>query len=152
MVNNMEETMKKYFAFISIIALTVCAAQAKPKNIHPVSDKSAQEIVLEMKTGWNLGNTLDANACTGLASEESWGQPHTTKEIIDGIAAAGFKTIRIPVSWANHLESKKYKIDPAWMARVKQIVDWAIEDDMYVVLNIHHDKVTKCLPLPYCCF
>ena len=101
---------------------------------------SAIDLVKDMKCGWNLGNTLDANAKQGLESETSWGQPLTTKEMIDAIAASGIKTIRIPCSWANHLIDDKYTIDSEWMKRVKQIVDWAIQDGMYVILNDHHDN------------
>ena len=93
-----------------------------------------------MKTGWNLGNTMDANGSTGLESETSWGQPLATKAQIDGLVAAGFKTIRIPCSWKNHLVDSNYTIDPEWMKRVKTIVDWAIADGMYVILNDHHDN------------
>ena len=110
---------------------------------------TAIELVRDMKTGWNLGNTLDATGGgKGLASEVSWGQPYTTKAMIDGLAASGIKTIRIPVSWSRHIVDNNYTIAPAWMNRVKEIVDWAIEDDMYVVLNIHHDNYEKNAKMP----
>lgn len=112
----------------------------------------AKQTVIEMKTGWNLGNTMDANPGQGfqtISSETCWGQPKTTKAMIDALAAAGFKTIRIPTSWSNHLKDDKYTIDPDWMARVKEIVDWAIEDDMYVILNCHHDNADKNIPHSY---
>ena len=110
---------------------------------------TAIELVKDMKTGWNLGNTLDATGGgKSLASETSWGQPKTTKKMIDGLAASGIKTIRIPVSWSRHIIDKNYTIDPAWMDRVKEIVDWAIEDGMYVVLNIHHDNFEKNAKMP----
>ncbi len=109
----------------------------------------ALELVRDMKTGWNLGNTLDATGGgKGLDAETSWGQPVTTKEMIDGLAASGIKTIRIPVSWSRHIVDNDYTISPAWMKRVKEIVDWAIEDDMYVVLNIHHDNYEKDAKMP----
>lgn len=110
---------------------------------------TALELVRDMKTGWNLGNTLDANAKSGLESETCWGQPEVTPEQIRGIAAAGFNTIRIPVSWANHIMDSKYTIDPAWMKRVRQIVDWAIDENLYVILNDHHDNYEKASPVPY---
>lgn len=103
-------------------------------------DMNAIEIVEKMETGWNLGNTLDATGGRTLASETSWGMPKTTKEIIDGVAAAGFKTIRIPVSWQKHIIDGNFTIDPAWMSRVKEVVDWAIGAGMYVILNVHHDN------------
>jgi len=104
------------------------------------SDVTAIDLVRNMKTGWNLGNTLDATGSKGLNSETCWGQPKTTKEMIDTLAASGIKTIRIPTSWSNHIIDGNYTIDPNWTARVKEIVDWAIEDDMYVILNSHHDN------------
>lgn len=98
------------------------------------------ELVKAMTLGWNLGNTLDATGTNTLASETSWSQPLTTKKMIDGLYASGIRTIRIPISWHNHLVDKKYTLDPNWMNRVKEIVDWAISDGMYVIINSHHDN------------
>ena len=109
----------------------------------------AIDLVRDMKTGWNLGNTLEATGGgRDLTSEISWGQPYTTKAMIDGLAASGIKTIRIPVSWSRHIIDKNYTIAPTWMKRVKEVVDWAIEDDMYVVLNIHHDNYAQNAKMP----
>ena len=102
------------------------------------------ELTKAMTTGWNLGNTLEAIGSGGMVSETSWGQPHTEKAMIDGLAASGIKTIRIPVSWHNHIiDRQTYTISPEWMARVKTVVDWAIEDGMYVIINSHHDNYEK---------
>ena len=90
-----------------------------------------------MKLGWNLGNTLDATG-KGMSSETSWGQPTTTKEMIDFVKESGFTTIRIPVSWSNHTDAD-YNIDEAWMNRVNEVVDYAIDDGMFVIINAHHD-------------
>ncbi|MBO5826543.1 MAG: glycoside hydrolase family 5 protein [Treponema sp.] len=105
----------------------------------------AQQIVYDMQFGWNLGNTFDAlpwndplNA--GNDTEKAWGQPITTMEMIKGLKALGINTIRIPISWHNHLEDENYTISRAWMGRIQQIVDWACEEDMYVIINIHHDN------------
>lgn len=111
---------------------------------------SALQTVKDMKTGWNLGNTLDANSSKSLSSETSWSQPLTTKEMIDTLVKTGIKTIRIPTSWANHIIDKNYTIDPKWMSRVKTIVDWAIENDMYVILNSHHDCYDKPTAMKKC--
>lgn len=104
-----------------------------------VAETSVQ-MVKNMAIGWNLGNTLDATGGNGLNSETSWSQPYTTKAMITGLRKAGFKTIRIPVSWANHTSGSDYKIDSAWMNRVKTIVDWALEEGFCVILNDHHDN------------
>ncbi len=102
--------------------------------------ETSVQMVKNMAIGWNLGNTLDATGGNGLNSETSWSQPYTTKAMITGLRKAGFKTIRIPVSWANHTSGSDYKIDSAWMNRVKTIVDWALEEGFCVILNDHHDN------------
>ena len=95
-----------------------------------------QKYVEAMQPGWNLGNTLDATP-----NETAWGNPLTTKELIDQVAAQGFKSIRIPVTWEPYLGAgPDYTIDPAWMDRVEEIVDWSLEADLYVMLNVHHDS------------
>lgn len=120
----------------------------KDKKSVKFNDCTSMELAEKMKCGWNLGNTLDANAKEGMASEESWGQPLTTKEMIDAVAAAGFKTIRLPTSWANHFIDSNYTIDSAWMKRVKEIVDWCIADGLYVILNDHHDNYERSGQIP----
>lgn len=115
------------------------------------TSSSSVEFVKKMGLGWNLGNSLDANADAGKTNQDnntetSWGMPATTQEMIKTVHAAGFNTIRIPVSWHNHIESvsgSTYKIDSKWMARVKQIVDWSIAEKMYVIINIHHDNMKE---------
>ena len=103
-----------------------------------------------MTVGWNLGNTFDATGGSGLGSETSWGQPKTTKAMIDGLATSGIKTIRIPVSWARHMDKKTYTIDKDWMMRVKEVVDWAIGNGMYVIINSHHDNGASAKQLAAC--
>lgn len=100
--------------------------------------KSSMDIVKDMGAGWNLGNSLDALG-NGLASETAWGNPKTTKEMIDDICEAGFKTIRIPVSWGKHCD-KNGNVDKDWMNRVKEVVDYAYGNGVYVILNSHHDN------------
>ena len=109
-------------------------------------DITASELVDKIGMGWNLGNTLDAftkdfkGYNQGLESETCWGNPETTEEMIETIAKTGFKTLRIPVTWHNHLIDERYTIDPEWMKRVKTIVDWGIKHELYVILNSHHDN------------
>ncbi|MEU2236390.1 cellulase family glycosylhydrolase [Streptomyces vietnamensis] len=92
--------------------------------------------VAAMQPSWNLGNTFDA-----LPDETSWGNPLTTKATFDGLKAQGFRSVRIPVSWYPHQSATApYTIDAAWMARVKQVVDWALQDGLYVEINVHHDS------------
>lgn len=111
-----------------------------------VPGNTSVEMAANMAIGWNLGNTLDAShwentANAGVITETGWGMPKTTKEMIDTVHKAGFKTIRIPISWHNHIsDPSNFTIDSAWMARVKQIVDWAYDQNLCVIINIHHDN------------
>ncbi|MBV6699689.1 cellulase family glycosylhydrolase [Kitasatospora aureofaciens] len=92
--------------------------------------------VAKMQPSWNLGNTLDA-----IPDETSWGNPLTTKATFDGLKAQGFRSVRIPVTWYPHQsDTAPYTIDPVWMNRVKQVIDWALEDGLYVEINVHHDS------------
>ncbi|MER5794043.1 cellulase family glycosylhydrolase [Streptomyces sp. NPDC001980] len=97
---------------------------------------NAMAAVAAMQPGWNLGNSLDA-----IPDETSWGQPRTTKALLDSVRAQGFKSIRIPVTWSDHEGAgPNYTIDPAYLSRVRQVVDWAIADGFYVIINVHHDS------------
>lgn len=97
---------------------------------------TGEELMKEMKIGWNLGNTLDAPE-----GELSWGMPMTTREMIEKIHALGFDTIRIPISWHRHVgPAPEYTIDEAWLKRVETVVGYALELDMYVIINSHHDN------------
>jgi endoglucanase len=96
---------------------------------------SPQEFVKAMAPGWNLGNTFDAEP-----NETSWGNPETTQAMIQAVHAAGFNTIRIPVTWTNHIgPAPTYTVDPAWMAKVVQVAAWANEAGLYFIINTHHD-------------
>lgn len=104
-----------------------------------INNISSPEFAALLKMGWNLGNTLDANASGGLSSETSWGMPVTTQEMISYVKEVGFTSIRIPVSWGNHTD-ENYQIDPEWMARVKEVVDYAYNEGLFVIINSHHDN------------
>ncbi len=96
------------------------------------------EFTAQIRAGWNLGNTLDATG-EGLGSERSWGNPTTTPEMIQAIKDGGFNAVRIPTTWEKHMD-ENYNIHADWMARVKEIVDYAYERDMYIILNMHHEE------------
>lgn len=91
-----------------------------------------------IKVGWNLGNTLDATGTKDISSEKSWGNPQTTEEMMIAVKEAGFNAVRIPTSWGNHMD-ENHNIAEDWMARVKQVVDYAYNNDLYVILNMHHE-------------
>ncbi|HTJ67055.1 MAG TPA: cellulase family glycosylhydrolase [Actinospica sp.] len=113
---------------------------AKPASPSSASASAAPANALQfgaaIQPGWNLGNSLDA-----VPNETAWGNPATTKALIDKVKSLGFRSIRIPVTWSNHQGSAPgYTVDPAYLTRVKQVVDWALADGLYVVLNVHHDS------------
>ena len=128
---------------ISMIAASVTTMQAQ-------SFETAHEAVTNMGVGWNLGNTLEAHAKKpnpdidsywgqeGLESENDWGQPNTKPEVFKMMKEAGFGAIRIPVTWYNHMD-KDGNVNAEWMARVKQVVDYALAQDLYCIINVHHD-------------
>ena len=130
---------KKLTALVSAAVLAAAAIPAMPAaEVKAAGTKSAKEITAEMGLGWNLGNSLDTNG-TGDNSEEYWGNPATTKELIQFVHKQGFSSIRIPVTWGYHMDAS-HKIDPSYMKRVKEVVDYAYDDGMYVIINIHHDN------------
>ena len=100
-----------------------------------MSDMTSVQLTAAMGTGWNLGNTLEA-----IGGETAWGNPMATKQLMDGVKAAGFTTIRIPVSWSNFSNAATFTINPTWMNRVQTVVDYAIANNMYVILNEHWDN------------
>lgn len=110
---------------------------------------TALEATRLMGNGINLGNTLEAcdnnvgiKTNTPLSYETYWGQPKTTQAMIDGMKAAGFDTIRIPVAWmtnATHLYEGDYTIDAGYMDRVEEVVRYARKAGMYVIINDHWD-------------
>lgn len=117
----------------------VITEEDKLGEVMEIRDISSMELVKEIKIGWSLGNTLDATGGNGLSAETSWGNPVTTKKMIDDIVAAGFNIIRIPVTWEKHFD-EEYNIDTAWLDRVQQVVDYAIDNDAFVILNLHHES------------
>ena len=100
---------------------------------------TAMELTADIKVGWNLGNTLDANGGTGLSQETSWGNPKVTPELMQGVKDAGFNAVRIPTTWERQMDENNV-INAEWLARVKEIVDYAYDLDMYVILNMHHEE------------
>ena len=106
----------------------------------------AYDIVKEMGAGTNLGNTLEScGTWIGTSStsnyETAWGQPVTTQEMIDGMKAAGFDSIRIPVAWSNMMaDDGTYTINEKYFNRVETVLNYALNADMYVIINIHFDS------------
>ena len=109
-----------------------------------MSKGPAWDIVDNMGVGWNLGNTLDAhndNLTINDAPEvheTCWGNPETTKDLVDPLIEQGFGTIRVPVTWKHHLDDNN-NIDSAWLDRVQEIVDYGYNSGIYVIVNVHHE-------------
>lgn len=108
----------------------------------PEVDRSAVfELFSHMTVGWNLGNTFDAHgAGNSMNAETYWGNPKTTREMIDAVSAQGINTLRIPVTWAEHVgAAPDYIIDEEWLSRVEEVVHYGLDNGMYVILDTHHE-------------
>ncbi|MDO3408168.1 cellulase family glycosylhydrolase [Saccharibacillus sp. CPCC 101409] len=119
-----------------LISLLPAGFSASAASASPPKSKM-QTYVDNMQPGWNLGNTLDSVG----ADETAWGNPRVTRELIKQISRQGFNSIRIPVTWDNHIgPAPDYKIDPAYLDRVAEVVGWARTENLYVLINVHHDS------------
>lgn len=141
--------MKLKTIFKRAAALLVCAAvSAACVTYASAANKTetAFSAAENMTVGWNLGNALDScGEWIGLYTEgkpqnyeTAWGNPVTAKELITAVKNAGFNTVRVPVTWAEHIDADG-NINAEWLDRVQQVVDYVISQDMYCVLNVHHD-------------
>ena len=146
--------MKKLTALLlsaaaGITMITGCAENAgtsgdKESGMYTMHGLTTQEFVTEMGAGINLGNTfescgawIDSESVTNF--ETGWGSPVVTKELIQGYKNEGFGALRVPVAWSNMM-LENYQIHPDYLARVKEVVEWALEADLAVILNIHWDS------------
>lgn len=127
---------KQSVVFVMMVLLAV-VVQPIPVEAVSTSNKSPmQEYVETLGPGWNLGNTFEASG-----EETSWGNPPTTKALIDQIAAEGYKSIRIPITWKHRMgDAPDYVIQQEFMARIQEVVDWSLEAKLHVMINLHHDS------------
>ena len=142
----------------ALVTAAVMAASALPSASFAAMDMSefesgysyptemrgltAYQIVNDMGAGWNLGNSLESDY-----NETYWGNPTITKRMIDGIADRGFTTIRIPVRWDdNYSDPSNYTIKESYMDRVETVVNYGLANDMYVILNVHHNDLQTMVP------
>lgn len=110
--------------------------------------------------GWNLGNQFECSAPNqdgesmeignpegSINAETAWGNTAVTEEMIQAVKKAGFNAIRIPIRWQCHItDAQKMSIDPKWIARIKQVVGWCLDNDLKVIINAHHEKWLESLP------
>lgn len=135
--------MKKIIAVLCAAVLLLCSGCSSGNEMR---EMTTAEIVKEMGYGINLGNTLEScgNWISGGKTsnyETAWGSPVITEEMIKGYADAGFGVLRVPVAWSNMMEKDgTYTINPEYMARAKEVVDWALDTGIYVIVNIHYDN------------
>ncbi|ASB50110.1 cellulase family glycosylhydrolase [Alkalitalea saponilacus] len=97
-------------------------------------ERTASELAQDILIGWNIGNSLEVPS-----GETGWGNARTTQALIDAVQAAGFNAIRIPCAWNSYADQNTAEIDPNWLARVKEVVDYCINNDMFVIINTHWD-------------
>lgn len=149
--------IKKILSVITVIGMLLSVTSCNSeKSVDKNKVRTASEMAKNMGIGLNLGNTMEAYEATNCEKvtyewipviggntptdyETCWGAVETTQEVIDGIKAEGFDTVRIPVFWGNMMKNDgTYTINPDYIARVKEIVDYCQNDDLYTVINIHH--------------
>lgn len=116
------------FLVAAALVQTGCSHQPEPTKM-----RSARDVISSIQMGWNLGNSLEA-----MVNEVDWGEAKTTPAIINYVHSQGFNAVRIPCAWDVH--QKDGQIDPAWMKRVHEVVDYVINADMYCVINCHWDN------------
>ena len=145
-----KKLFSRLFGMLAMGVLAFCilfggTVSVKAQTDEKWTDKSATEVAEEMGLGFNIGNTLESTNSTYssvTAQETAWGNPVITQGLMDAIKTAGFDSVRIPITWDNFttLENGTYVIDSAFMARVKEVVDYAYNADLVAIINVMHDK------------
>lgn len=124
-------------SFLLIFCTIVTIAQENSIEGFSIPNNKHMQFVRDMDVGWNLGNTLDSKG----KDETAWANPKATKELIGVIKEKGFKTLRVPVTWQYHIgPGPDFKIESSWLKRVEEVVNYGLDNDMYVIINIHHDE------------
>jgi len=142
MISKLLLKSKKGMKKIIAAAMAFCIVAASPVYTKPEEVQAAQmhdafTITRDMGAGWNLGNSFESEY-----NETYWGNPATTEEMIHKIKEKGFTTLRIPVRWDdNYSDASSYTINEAYLNRVQQVVNYGINDGMYVIINVHHNDL-----------
>ena len=152
MIDRRNDYMKRKAIISSAVSAAVLLAAIPQMQSSAVNsamrDMTTMEIVTDMGIGINLGNTFEScgdwidqwGDGTPNAYETAWGSPTVTEAMIQGYADAGFGVLRVPVAWSNMMaDDGSYTIHPDYLARVTQVVDWALDADLYVIINLHWD-------------
>ncbi len=131
--------MTSFLSHIAALLLSVCTVLSFLFVFPPSPQTESVKFASSLGAGWNLGNTFDAWRIPEPDDTETcWGNPKTTKELISLIKQSGFETVRIPVTWFQHLDSDG-NIDSEWLDRVNEVVGWVLDCGMNAVLNVQHD-------------
>lgn len=126
-------------ALAAVTAVSAMSLSISAETTDDFQDLSAAEITDAMGAGYNVGNQLEASN-NKVPNETVWGNPKITQETFHMIKEAGFKSVRIPVSYLSKIgEGPDYTVDEAWLNRVQEVVDYAIAEDLYVIINMHGD-------------
>lgn len=141
---NMQSKNRVFWMVLLLAAVSCVLFSGKVRQFW--GRMSTRYFVSHMGAGINLGNTLDVTGlreyrsdADDLEYEEYWGNPRLNRETFKAIAEAGFDTVRIPVTWEDHMDEEGL-ISARWMDRVKEVVDMALSEDLYVIINTHHEK------------
>lgn len=142
--------IRRFLLSAAAIAVTIlfCFSSVSEIKADTAKKLNAWDITSQMTIGWNLGNSLEATYWndnpTPQQSVTAWNNPEPSLELFQTVKALGFNTVRIPVTWYQHMEynsaADRYDIDNDWMAYVKKTVNYAYENEMFVILNVHHEN------------
>lgn len=150
----MEKITSVISAIILMLNLAGCSANQQPPAAEDSSTAQTEEVpavdvfessyeaVANMKIGWNVGNSLDSagdiQGTVASTFEKAWGNPATTPELIAAIKDAGFGAVRIPVTWYCNMDENG-TVNGFWLDRVEEVVNYVLDEDMYAIINVHHD-------------
>lgn len=156
--------MKRNFLTFSLFLIGVftcfsCEANTLQKDSSIGSDGVSESMPTAQQwnkdvVGWNLGNEFECSAPGqdgesmqignpdgSIHAETAWGNPVVTKKMIQAVKKAGFNAVRIPIRWQCHItNAQAMSIDKAWIARIKEVVGWCLDNDLKVIINVHHEK------------
>ncbi len=125
--------------FVGLVVWVSCLDQNTHDSHKPeITLTTAQEALPKMLRGINLGNTLEPD------DEGDWNNGLAEEYYFDDYQSAGFTCVRVPVKWGSHtLEYPPYTVDPAWMAKVNEVISWGLERELFIILNAHHEGWIK---------
>ncbi len=130
------------FCPFSVAESSIEIPAIQPFGPFNIPENDAMTLLDNMGVGWNLGNTFDAIqdplSMNEMLLEKYWNGCITTPAMFDALKSAGFRSVRIPVSWHNHVD-KDFKISDKWLDRVRNVVNYAYNRGFYIILNTHHD-------------